>query len=1045
MSSYDPDKVKPEVKDEERSADEGEFASPSKVKPEPVSSNDAKAPARRSPVPGPVTSASASPAQDVRKPKPPVPMDVSPGPANPPPNVEMHDGEKKAVSRSKVVTRTVAKGKDGFTHKIMLLDSFAPIEFKKESDADKLNCYTGAVKSALEAFAAGRSVVISSDDVATKGAIINHCRISYNIDEKSVIIVVRNLDVARRRLIQLSNESLAFSMLPADGPIFIDSICYVATIDSFRMQVLRHPDNCTRGLVIFEDVEEIGRPDRGYLWDEVFANLPHGGRYIFSLPFVTNADVFTEWLVFTLRQSVDVVVETPKNAPIRHFLCVEGSLSMMQVLDNKGEFHPEHFPKIVPSLKEAKERWERNEKDRQRHLLANEKSFVRVVRTLFGSMKHPMLVYTTNREEVEVLANHIKTLNLLSTAEVLRMNTQLSAEWKTVPPADRKFSRFDDIQFFLQRGIAIYHAGVAPFILELIDWLLKHGLIKVVIADSTIIERTNHRFQILVINDARVVVDPATTTWIDGGFYRKLINRLDVPVGEIGVSVVIVSRDMTADEGKALFQAPPPSLEPDFVPTFSGVLNLIGRHGAAALHALPYTFYSYYTIKTIDDAKNKLPSLYNDLHQVDITEELKHYEKAKKNLEDLRAELAEKMYIEKYIECFIDVGRLVYVKVDGKDFGWGIIAHKRNTGAANVLIRVTKESAKSADQKLFKPFDPAKPEDIELVIVKVDYKHIWILSSGCLAIPPDLKLPGAKECVCRHLEATITTNYRGDIPELDPIKLEITDRSVLVAYTKKNKAFKDFKFHLNIVKEQLPRLKARDKIQAQIDACQTVIDRGAYDATVAEWQLRYNFLQKNDYINADGSLTLTGAFTSHLLGVADAIFIVLVELLVADFFNDLRRDEIAMVFSVFIPMEAFVPDKYIRYGEDSHKELFSNLRKKIEHGLKRLRESGWTSVDVDEVMKQVNPSMFPFLWHFITRNESFASASVGNTDANLFDGYYATYIQRIDRLIGQVIKYGAGYQLIGKEVVELLQDTRKHLHRGLPIVNQLGSIMTDLY
>ncbi|EPY80165.1 superkiller viralicidic activity 2-like 2 isoform 1 [Camelus ferus] len=254
---------------------------------------------------------------------------------------------------------------------------------------------------------------------------------------------------------------------------------------------------------------------------------------------------------------------------------------------------------------------------------------------------------------------------------------------------DKKLPQVEHVLPLLKRGIGIHHGGLLPILKETIEILFSEGLIK-----------------------------------ISSGEYIQMSGRAGRRgMDDRGIVILMVDEKMSPTIGKQLLKGSADPLNSAFHLTYNMVLNLLRVEEINPEYMLEKSFYQFQHYRAIPGVVEKVKNSEEQYNKIVIPNEesVVIYYKIRQQLAKLGKEIEEYIHKPKYCLPFLQPGRLVKVKNEGDDFGWGVVVNfskksnvKPNSGeldplyVVEVLLRCSKESLKNSATEAAKP---AKPDE----------------------------------------------------------------------------------------------------------------------------------------------------------------------------------------------------------------------------------------------------------------------------------------------------------------------------------------------
>jgi len=207
--------------------------------------------------------------------------------------------------------------------------------------------------------------------------------------------------------------------------------------------------------VVFDEIHYINDPSRGSVYEETLILMPDTMRAVFLSATVPNAKEFANWFGGLKNHHVDVVFTAKRPVPLS-----------FHVIDNNEIKDISEFDKIkndAPTVIDKK-----------------------LVKLLQDNQMTPSIFFSCNKIRIEALANRLsKEGDIVSVYESKNIK-------KTFEDLLRKFKIPEEYTFhqkymgYAVEGIAVHHAGMPPYVKEIIEMLFCKGMLPILISTETI-------------------------------------------------------------------------------------------------------------------------------------------------------------------------------------------------------------------------------------------------------------------------------------------------------------------------------------------------------------------------------------------------------------------------------------------------------------------------------------------------------------------------------------------------------------------------------
>src|SRR5439155_26328840 len=256
-----------------------------------------------------------------------------------------------------------------------------------------------------------------------------------------------------------------------------------------------------------------------------------------------------------------------------------------------------------------------------RHRNLDSNSLIRVIEELQRQGMLPAIYFIFSRRGCEEALQRcaVRGLDLTSADEKGRISTFVQRKLNEVKDADEAaLYRSLLNQELVTQGIAVHHAGLMPFLKELVEELFQDGLIKAVFATETL--------ALGIHMPARSVVISSFTKF-DGRAFPSLtsgqLTQLMGRAGRRGIDKVgngVILKDPEVDIG-VIYEAAmgeDMTVESKFAPTYNMALNLLRHRSLAEAELLmERSFWQFQRRQAAEQRRRELENLEERLRDVE--------------------------------------------------------------------------------------------------------------------------------------------------------------------------------------------------------------------------------------------------------------------------------------------------------------------------------------------------------------------------------------------------------------------------------------------
>lgn len=307
---------------------------------------------------------------------------------------------------------------------------------------------------------------------------------------------------------------------------------------------------------------------------------------------------------------------------------------------------------------------------------------------------NPVIVFSFSKRECEGLAVTMSKFEFNNDDEQTLVADIFNNAIVNLAEADRQLPQIANILPLLRRGIGVHHGGLLPILKEVIEILFQEGLIKVLFATETFSIGLNMPAKTVVFTAARKF-DGREIRNLSSGEYIQMSGRAGRRgLDDRGVVIMMVDEKLEPVAAKGMVKGEADRLDSAFHLGYNMILNLMKVEGISPEYMLERCFFQFQSSAGIPKLaegryRTHLLALLGRLTICVV--ELKHEEESKnatvipdeeriaeyyeyrQQLDQLNADFREVITHPTYSLPFLLPGRLVKVKYQKSEFGWGIV------------------------------------------------------------------------------------------------------------------------------------------------------------------------------------------------------------------------------------------------------------------------------------------------------------------------------------------------------------------------------------
>ncbi|MCO5602887.1 hypothetical protein L7F22_057026 [Adiantum nelumboides] len=684
-------------------------------------------------------------------------------------------------------------------------------------------------RTAISSIERNESVLVSAHTSAGKTVVAEYAIAQCLRDGQRVVYTSPIKALSNQKYREMAADFGDVGLMTGDVTINPSASCLVMTTEILRSMLYRGSEIMREvAWVIFDEIHYMRDSERGVVWEETIILLPRKVRYVFLSATIPNAMQFAQWIAHTHSQPCHVVYTDFRPTPLQHYLFPTGGDGIHLVVDERGIFREDNFQKAMGALAEGRGEDPaaadsgRNKKGQTRKGGQKGPSDIyKIIKMIMLKNYNPVIVFAFSKKECEGLALQMSKLEFNTDDEKDMVSTVFNNAIGALSEEDRQLPQIEHILPLLRRGIGIHHGGLLPILKEVIEILFQEGLIKVLFATET--------FSIGLNMPAKTVVFTAVRKW-DGKEFRNLSSGEFIQMSgragrrgldDRGIVIMMFDEKLDPPAAKQMVKGEADRLNSAFHLGYNMVLNLMRVEGISPEYMLERCFYQFQSAASVPQLEGELEEAtrLRDEAVVPDEENTNEYFGIRKQLDELNKDLREIISHPSYALPFLQPGRLVRIKHEDLDFGWGcVVSYQKRLPPRNkpapsevdqsqyivdCLLECAKGSIVPSSKEVARGppgagapagLQPKAPgQEGEMVVVPVLLSTLDSIAGIRLILPKDLRTSEAREQVKGRLKEVFrrfpAKDGRGEssssssssssgkgIPLLDPIKdMKITD------------------------------------------------------------------------------------------------------------------------------------------------------------------------------------------------------------------------------------------------------------------------------
>ncbi|XP_066988731.1 exosome RNA helicase MTR4 [Macrobrachium rosenbergii] len=910
--------------------------------------------------------------------------------------------------------------------------SYIPLEASKEKPAKSYPFMLDPFqKEAILCIDNEQSVLVSAHTSAGKTVVAEYSIAKCLQNKQRVIYTTPIKALSNQKYRDFSDEFEDVGLLTGDVTINPNASCLIMTTEILRSMLYRGSE-VTRevGWVVFDEIHYMRDKERGYVWEETIILLPATVHFVFLSATIPNASQFAQWICYLHHQPCHVVYTDYRPTPLQHYIFPAGGEGIYLVVDEHSKFREDNFNAAMTIIQNGPEQ----AAPKGRKVGAQQAGdCFKIVKMIMERNFAPVIIFSFSKKECEAYALQMSKLDFNQPEEKTLVDEVFENAISILSDEDRQLPQVISVLPLLRRGIGIHHGGLLPIIKEAIEILFGEGLIKALFATETFAMGLNMPARTVLFTSVQKF-DGTDFRWVTSGEYIQMSGRAGRRgKDDKGIVIMMVDEKLNTSVVKNLVHGKADPIDSAFHLTYNMVLNLLRVEQINPEYILERSFYQFQNFSAIPDLCDRVAKSEKDLERMHIPREseVESYYKIKQTIHNLKMERHSFMTRPIYIMPFLQPGRLVYIKNNEDDFGWGVVLtykkkeDKKNPLEAPVVTidAILRVSEASAAKKVTSELKPPKPgEKSEPVVMSVLLKLVHDISAVRLKLPEDLKSLDQRVMVMKMVQEALRR-----VPEdqflLDPIRnMKIKDE-VFVDICGKLEKFsarlESHKLHNDpqcdelyaVYEKKMEMMKEYQNAEYDLKKAKSVLK-------MDELKCRKRVLRRLGYATAQDVIERKGRVACEL-SAADELLIT--EMLFNGLFNELSPAQTCALLSTFVCDEKGT--EMPRLGE----ELSGPLRQMQDMARRIARVSHECKLEINEdsYVEQFRPFLMDVVYEWCN-GASFLELC---KKTDIFEGSIIRAMRRLEELLRQMVqaskaigidlenKFSEGIKLLKRDIV----------------------------
>ena len=655
----------------------------------------------------------------------------------------------------------------------------------------------------------GESVLVSAHTSAGKTVVAEYAIAQSLKNNQRVIYTSPIKALSNQKYREFTAEFGDVGLMTGDVTINPTATCLVMTTEILRSMLYRGSEIMREvAWVVFDEIHYLRDKARGVVWEETIILLPDKVRYVFLSATIPNAMQFAEWITKTHGQPVHVVYTDFRPTPLQHYFFPAGADGIHLIVDEKGVFREDNFNKAMTTIADkqgddpadamAKRKGKGKDKRLNKGGTKGPSDIYKIVKMIMMKSYNPVIVFSFSKNLCEAYALQMSNLTFNEKSEKDMVEKVFNSALEMLTEEDKQLPQIQNILPLLKRGIGIHHSGLLPILKETIEILFQEGLIKVLFATETFSIGLNMPAKTVVFTSVRKF-DGVSQRWVTPSEFVQMSGRAGRRgLDDRGIVIMMIDEKMEPAIAKEIVRGEQDKLNSAFYLGYNMILNLMRVEGISPEFMLERCFYQFQNTASVSGLEKELHDLETQWSNMQIVDEgiIREYYDLRKQLDVHSKDMRDVINHPNYCLQFMQSGRLVRIKHNDNDFGWGAVVNftPRKPGkdqkaeditpqqsfVIDVLLQVADISSNGTrtHQDLPQGVRPALDgERSKMEVVPILLSCVESIGHVRIFLPADLKSADQRNTARKSIDE-VKRRFPDGIAVLDPIEnMGITDTS----------------------------------------------------------------------------------------------------------------------------------------------------------------------------------------------------------------------------------------------------------------------------
>ena len=534
----------------------------------------------------------------------------------------------------------------------------------------------------------GESVLVSAHTSAGKTVVAEYAIAQSLKNNQRVIYTSPIKALSNQKYREFAAEFGDVGLMTGDVTINPTATCLVMTTEILRSMLYRGSEIMREvAWVVFDEIHYLRDKARGVVWEETIILLPDKVRYVFLSATIPNAMQFAEWITKTHGQPVHVIYTDFRPTPLQHYFFPAGADGIHLIVDEKGVFREDNFNKAMTTIADkqgddpadamAKRKGKGKDKRLNKGGTKGPSDIYKIVKMIMMKSYNPVIVFSFSKNLCEAYALQMSNLTFNEKSEKDMVEKVFNSALEMLTEEDKQLPQIQNILPLLKRGIGIHHSGLLPILKETIEILFQEGLIKVLFATETFSIGLNMPAKTVVFTSVRKF-DGVSQRWVSPSEFVQMSGRAGRRgLDDRGIVIMMIDEKMEPAIAKEIVRGEQDKLNSAFYLGYNMILNLMRVEGISPEFMLERCFYQFQNTASVSGLEKELHDLEMQWSNMQIADEgiIREYYDLRKQLDIYSKDMRDVINHPNYCLQFMQSGRLVRIKHNDNDFGWGAVVN----------------------------------------------------------------------------------------------------------------------------------------------------------------------------------------------------------------------------------------------------------------------------------------------------------------------------------------------------------------------------------